>query len=135
MSRIGAIREAVETIVTAAYTTGGEAVTISSDPESIETVPKDQLPHAVILFAEDDPERLAFKQQRRRVNGQVVLAAFAISRETMDARIEAIRDAIFSDVTLGGLVNDVTAEAGVTISNPEDSIVYGTLDISTEEVF
>jgi hypothetical protein len=135
MSRIGAIRSAVESIVSGVYTAASETVTISSDPKSFETVPKNQLPHAIILFVEDEPERLAFKQQRRRVTGQINLAAWNIARETMDLRIEAIRDALFASVTLGSLVTDVVAESGVTISNPEDSIVYGTLDISTEEVF
>jgi hypothetical protein len=53
----------------------------------------------------------------------------------VNARIEAIRDLIFADHTLTSTVDDIVCEAGVAYSTPDDPITYGTLDISTEEVF
>ena len=135
MSRLGAIQNAVGVHVTAAFTAAGETVTLGYDPIDIDTVPKDQFPYAILLFAEEDPERLAFKQERRRVSGTVAIAMINATRENVNARIEAIRDLIFADETLNSSVDDITCEAGRCVSNPDDEIKYGTLDISTEEVF
>ena len=137
MSRLNAIRSAVATIVTDHFTTASETVTLSADPDSMESLQLTDFPFARIIFVEEEPERLAFKQERRRVTGQIAIAMFgeSVTRETVDSRIEGIRDAIFADETLGGLVDDISAEAGAAISNPDDGKVYGTLDISTEELF
>lgn len=137
MSRLNDIRSAVVTIVGTVFTAAGETVTTSADPDTFEGLPDEQFPHARILFIEEEPERLAFKQQRRRVVGDIAIAMVGetITRETVDTRLQAIRDAIFADETLGGLVDDITAESGITISNPDESKVYGTLEITTEEVF
>ena len=135
MSRLGAIQTAVGVHVTAAFTAAGETVTLGYDPNAFETVPKDQFPYARIIFVEEEPERLAFKQERRRVVGQVAIGMLDATREDVDSRIEAIRDLIFADETLSSTVDDITCEAGETISNPDDPKKYGTLDISTEEVF
>ncbi len=133
MSRLDSIRTAVGAHVTAQVS----GVTLSADPMSFESLKKEDYPHALILFEEESPERLSFKQQRRRVAGEITLAirGETDTRETMDAHIEAIRDAIFADEYLGATVDDLTAEAGLTISNPEDRVIYGRLDIATEEVF
>lgn len=137
MSRLNDIRTAVAVHVSAAYTAAGETVTLSSDPKSFDSVPADQFPHAIILFIEEEPERLSFKQERRRVVGEIHLcdAGETVTREVMDSRIEAIRDLIFADPYLSASVDDLTAEAGATISNPTARKVYGSLDVTTEEVF
>ena len=135
MSRLGAIQTAVGVHVTQAFTDAGETVTLKYDPDAFDAVQKSELPCAIVLFVEEDPERLAFKQQRRRVSGRVVICMIEADREDVDARIEAIRDLIFADETLTATVDDIACEAGVTISSPDDQKKYGTLDISTEEVF
>jgi hypothetical protein len=137
VSRLNDIRTSVVAIVDTAFTAAGETVTTSADPDSFESLNQDEYPHARIIFVEEDPERLAFKQQRRRVIGEVAIGMSdeATTRETVDSIIEDIRDGIFADETLGGLVDDITAEAGVTFSNPDERKVFGTLEISTEEVF
>ena len=135
MSRLGAIQTAVGVHVAAAFTAEGETVTLSYDPNAFDAVQKSELPYARILFVEEEPERLAFKQERRRVTGQVAICMIEADSEDVDARIEAIRDLIFADETLTATVDDIACEAGVTISNPDDPKKYGTLDISTEEVF
>ncbi len=135
MSRLDSIRTAVAAHVTTAFTDAGDTVTLKADPQAFDVLPKDQFPVAIILFGEEDPERLDFKQQRRRVAGRISLAMLDTTREVMDLRIEAIRDLIFGDEDLGDSVDDITAEAGITTSNPDDSKIYGTLDVSTEELF
>ncbi len=57
-SRLQAIRTAVEVHVATAFT----GITISNKPTVIGELPKDQFPHALVLFFEEDPERLDFKQ-------------------------------------------------------------------------
>ena len=135
MSRLNDIRTLVAAHVTTAFTAASETVTLSADPQALDVIPKDQLPYARIIFDEEEPERLAFKQERRRIVGDISLAMADTTRETMDSRIEAIRDLIFADETLGSTVDGIIAEQGVTGSNPDDSTVYGTLGITVEEVF
>jgi len=137
-SRLSLIRTAVETHIT----TGFAGVTFSDTPLAFDTIPKDQFPFAVVLFSEEDPERLDFKQERRRVNGQAIVAILVAStstvtatREIMDLGIQGVRDAIFGDPYLTATVDDVSVNAGVAFSGQDDPIVYGTLDIATEEVF
>ncbi|GAF91738.1 unnamed protein product, partial [marine sediment metagenome] len=66
LSRLSAIRTAVQTHITTGFTAAG-TVTFSDTPVAFDTVPKDQFPFAVCVFVEDEPERLDFKQERRRV--------------------------------------------------------------------
>lgn len=134
-SRMYAISAAVQAHITTAFTNASLTVTIVTDPESFATTDKSAFPRALVLFEEEEPERLDFKQQRRRVNGEVHLGVFHTTREAMDALIEGIRDLIVADDTLGGLVDYTVCEAGQTFSGPEDPLVYGQLDVSTEEVF
>ena len=145
-SRLSAIRTAVKTHITTGFTAAG-TVTFSDTPVAFDTVPKNQMPFAVVLFVEDEPERLDFKQERRRISGHVIVgilrasdATVAATREIMDLALEDTRDAIFADPYLldgypSETVDDVSCEAAVAYSSPEDPIVYGTIDISTEEVF
>lgn len=137
MSRLNSIRTAVATHVTTAFTGYGETVTLFADPDSFDNVRQQSFPCARILFVEEAPERLPFKQERRRVVGEVAIAMYGetITRETVDLRIQSIRDRIYADPYLSASVDSIVAEAGITISNPDDRIVYGTLDITTEEVF
>ncbi len=135
MSRLGSIATAVAAHVTTAFTNASDTVTIKSNPEAFDSIPKNEFPVAIVLFEEAEPERLDFKQQRRRVDGRIALAKQDTTREIMDLRIEAIRDLIFADEYLSATVDDITAEAGLTTSNPDDGTTYGTLDIATEEVF
>ena len=135
MSRLNDIRTAVAAHVTTAFTNASETVTLYANPNTFESLPEEKFPAAIVLFVEEDPERLDFRQQRRRVVGEVAIAMMATTRETVDARLEAIRDLIFADEDLSASVDDITAEAGITFSSPYDSKVYGSLEITTEEVF
>ncbi len=136
MSRLAAIQDAVEVIAKAAFTTGGETLTVTHDPEAFEGLAKDKFPRAMVIFVEEDPERLDFRQQRRRVTGTVGIGMVDKTREQMDQRIEDIRDLLFADDDLTASVDYIAAEAGTTFSSPDDpKRVYGQLDITTEEVF
>ena len=133
MSRLDSIRTAVAVHVQAAFV--GVTATLLADPDAFDLIPKDQFPVALIIFVEDEPERLDCKQQRRRVSGRITIALLDSTREVMDLQIEGIRDLIFADETLTSTVDDITAEAGITVSNPDGTKIFGTLDVSTEEVF
>lgn len=137
-SRIQAIRTAVEVHIATAFS----GVTISNQETLIENVPKDQFPHAIVLFAEDTPERLDFKQERRIVRGAVQVVVLTTpgdsaetARESMDLGLETLRDAIFADPDLSATVDDVSCEAAITFQGAEDQFVYGTVEIVAEEIF
>jgi hypothetical protein len=137
-SRLSTIRAAIETHVGTAFS----GITISNSPVVLGELSKDQFPHALILFAEDEPERLEFKQERRRVIGSIEIAVLTTpgdtaetTREVVDLNMETLRDAIFADPDLSATVDDVSCEAATTFSGKEDSFVYGTIDIRAEEVF
>jgi hypothetical protein len=140
-SRISSIRSAVEDHITAGFAAAG-TVTFSDTPVSIGDQPADLLPFAVVIVAEDEPERLDFKQERRRVVCNAVVgvavasgATLAATREIVDVGIQGVRDAIFADELLSASVDDVSVNAGVAYSGADDSIVYGELEVQTEEVF
>ncbi len=137
-SRMKSIRTLVEAHLSTAYS----GITISNEPESIEVIPKDQLPYAIVLVSEEEPERLDFKQERRRVVGEIKIAVIATpgataeaTREAMDAKLEAVRDAIFGDPYLTASVDDVSCGKAETRSGPDDVVVYGELDFQTDEIF
>ena len=137
-SRLQAIRTAVEVHVATAFS----GITITNEPTLLDDLPKNQHPHAVILFREEDPERLDFKQERRRVRGEVHIVvlttpgdAAETTREVVDLGMEVLRDAIFADETLTSTVDDVSCDAAEVVSGKEDTKVYGELEVITEEVF
>jgi hypothetical protein len=132
------IRTAIETHVATAFS----GITITNEPIQLGSLSKDQFPHAMILFAEEEPERLEFKQERRRIIGSIEVAILTTAgdtaeatRETVDNNMETLRDAIFADPDLSDTVDDVSCDAAVTFSGTEDTFVYGTIDIRAEEVF
>lgn len=135
MSRLGDIQTAVAIHAQAAFTAASEMLTVTDQPVAWDDVPKDLLPRAYIYFTEEEPERLAFKQQRRRVGGLVNVCMVGATMAVMNNRLEAIRDLIFDDETLTSTVDDITVEASVAYSDADDEKTYGTLDIATEEVF
>lgn len=137
-SRLQAIRIAVEVHVATAFS----GITITNEPMVLGQLQKHLFPHAIVLFSEEDPERLDFKQERRRVIGEVQIAVLTTpgdaadtTREVVDLGMEALRNAIFADPDLTSTVDDVSCGAAITFSGKEDTLVYGTLDIVAEEVF
>jgi len=137
-SRLKAIRTAIEVHVSASFS----GITITNKPTLLDDLPRDQFPHAVILFFEDEPERLDFKQERRRVRGTIDVAVVTTpgataeaTREALDLEFEALRDAIFGDETLTSTVDDVSCDAVLISSGEEDTIVYGRVEVLAEEVF
>ena len=57
------------------------------------------------------------------------------TRETVDLNIQTFRALIFGDETLTDTVDDVSCDAAEVFSGEEDTIVYGTVEVTTEEVF
>ena len=138
MSRLAAIRAAVEIHVD----TGFSGISIVNQPVSFDQFSADEFPVALVVFGEEEPERLAYKQERRRVNGRVAIGVLVpadstveATREVVDAGIEDIRDAIYGDEDLGGTVDDISCDSGLAYSSRDETMVYGTLDVVTEEVF
>ena len=137
-SRLNAIRAAVETHVNTAFSNP----TIFNEPILIDDQSGDKFPIAMILFREEEPERLDFKQERRRVRGEIHIAVLTTpgdtaeaTREAVDLQMETLRDAIFADETLTDTVDDVSCDAADIFSGKEDTKVYGLIEIVAEEVF
>jgi len=137
-SRLKDIRTAIETHVNTAFSNP----TIYNEPTRIKGLPKNEFPVAIIFFREDDPERLDFKQERRRIRGEIHIGVLTDSgdaaetvREEVDLNMQTLRDAIFADETLTDTVDDVSCEAAEVFSGSDDTIVYGEIEIVAEEVF
>jgi len=138
-SRLNSIRAAVEVHVGTAFS----GITITNEPIEFDPMPpKDQFPHAVVLFFEEEPERLDFKQERRRVRGEIRVAVLTTpgdtaetTRETVDLNMQTLRDAIFADPDLTSTVDNVSCDAAEVFSGKEDTLVYGTIEVVAEEVF
>ena len=134
--------KAIRTLVEAHLTTGFTGITFTNEPTTFEDIDKSRFPHAIVLFAEEEPERLDFKQERRRVVGHALVAILTTpgdtaetARESMDVQLQGVRDAIFADPYLTASVDDVRVAAAETISGPSDAYVYGEIEIIAEEVY
>ncbi len=137
-SRLKAIRTAIETHVNTAFSNP----TIYNEPTRLDGLPKNEFPVVVVLFREEDPERLEFKQELRRIRGEIRIGELAPSseaaedtRETVDLNMQTLRDEIFGDETLTSTVDDVSCDAAEAYSGKNGVLVYGTIEIVTEEVF
>jgi hypothetical protein len=135
MSLVEDVTNQVIAITQNAFTAEGLTVSVYTDPQAFDVIPADDFPASIVIFGEEDPERLDFKQERRRVFGTVALSLLnteMTERAQVDDLIEGIRDGVFADPYLSGLVDDIVAEAGVTVTNPEASKAYGSLEITAE---
>jgi hypothetical protein len=136
-SRAKSIRLLIEAHVSTAIS----GVTIINEPVAMDSLRLEDFPAAVVLVSEEEPERLAFKQERRRVSCLVQIGKIIGDAEQEAAReivlgwIEAIRDAIFADETLTDTVDDVTVGATPVYSQKDDGRVYAVIEVATEEVF
>jgi len=137
-SRLKSIRTAIEVHVGTAFT----GITIANDPVDLGQIPKNELPHARVTFVEEEPERLDFKQERRRAKGLIEVAVLPTpgttaeaTRETVDLNLESLRDAIFGDPNLTSTVDDASCNGAEVWSGREDPLVYGTIEVTVEEVF
>jgi len=137
-SRATTIRGLIETIIT----TADSNLTFSYDPVLFDNVPKDQFPHCIILTEEEAPERLDFKQERRRVLTTVWLgylvtpgSTAAATREALQLILEAIRDGIFADPDLTSTVDGSTISDTGIAQGRDEMRIYGSLEVTSEEVF
>ena len=96
--------KAIRTLVEAHLTTGFTGITFTNEPKAFDDIPRDKFPHAIVLLKEDDSERLDFKQERRRVVAEVLVALITTpgdtaeaARESMDLQLQGLRDAVFAD--------------------------------------
>ena len=140
MSRAKTIRSAIESKLNLSIS----GITITNEPRTFQNIPDNEYPHAIVLTTEEEPESLDFKQERRRVSVSVLVAivttpgdAAEAAREAMDLNMEAVRDAIFAEDQLDDptIVDYARVGKSETISGPDSTIVYGELDILTEEIF
>jgi hypothetical protein len=138
VSREKTIRQLIETQIYAAI----PEITFSYDPVSIDDIPSDQFPHCVILVDEEEPERLPFKQERRRVVVESLLAyiidagvSAETAREIVKYPMQVLRDAIFADPDLSSTVDGASLGAATVYQGREDNRVYCVFAVQTEEVF
>ena len=133
-----AIRALVETHLATVFS----GITIGNEPTLTDVIPKQNFPYATVLVEEEEPERLDFKQERRRVVGSIEVVIHTTSgataeatREAMDVQLEAVRDAIFGDPYLTSSVDDASCGKAETRSGADDVYVYGEIDFLTEEIY
>lgn len=137
-SRATTIRDLIATIVTTQVPT----MNLSYDARAFDEISNDLFPHCMILTAEDEPETLAFKQERRRVVTTLMIgykpsptATHSANRETLQYDLELIRDAIFADPDLSSTVDGSSVGASAIAYGRDGSTVFGTLEITSDEVF
>jgi hypothetical protein len=116
-------------------------VTIINQATAFESIPEQQFPVAVVVFNEQEPEYLAFKQERRKINGTVYVGkrregtTVPASVEVVNGWIDAFRDAMFGDTTLSSTVDGVVVGSASVFGMVDDNIVYGEIDVNVDEVF
>jgi len=138
MSDISDIVDAILTEVEAAVS-GVTALTTVVHPDDR---PDEDFPLATVLQTEYDVEPLDYLQENRVWTVSVVLWEEASkqsgdglgTRETMQTKLEAIRDKIVADPTLGGTCDRAMCVTAIPESNPDASRIAGVFVVRAERV-
>ena len=131
MSVIGDIVDAIIVDV-------GVAVTgIDTEKENIpiSSLKAEDLPHVRVIGSLFQSEPLDdFLQEQHRWEVELMLVQDGGTRETLETKIEAIRDQIFADPTLGAKVERAYMQSSVPHSQPDAAKVIGILVVIAEKV-
>lgn len=130
MSDAGAILTALTTIVETAV----DGVTVAVDPTSFTKLTTDNLPYCILTHEPYASEQLVYAQERRT---WVVLGQLAVNggtREATQLLLEAIRDAVLADPTLGSSVDSAFCAPNDAFTNPDDPRVFGDFNVTAEKV-
>jgi hypothetical protein len=121
------------TALTADVQAAVSGVTVGTDPINFDQLAAVDLPYCVLVVAEYTAEHLDWGQEQRTWAVVGVLAQGGGTREQMQTKLEAIRDQVFADPTLGSAVDRATCAPLDTESNADDTRVFGVFSVEAEK--
>ena len=130
MSDAGDILTALTTDVEAAIS----GVTVGTDPITSDDLTAGQLPYCVLLQIEYGAEPLEWGQENRTWTVAGGIVQNGGTREQMLVKLEAVRDQVNADTTLGGTVDRAQVAVVAYYSHPDDARVFGEFSVSAEQV-
>jgi hypothetical protein len=130
MSDAGDILSAISTDVAAAVS-GVTVSLLAEDPKKIGTA---TMPWCRLLMVDYSVEPLDYAQEERTWTIAGLVVEDAGTRETMQTKLEAIRDQVFADATLGSVVKRATCATLVPYSSPDDARIMGEFFVSAVKV-
>ena len=130
MSDAGDIVAAILADVSAAVSLGGSSV----ESVSVESLPEDSFPFAMIVQTDYSSDRLDWIQEQRSwiISGQLFQRGG--TRDDMQTKLEAVRDQLAADPTLGGVVDDATVDVAVPDSHPDAETIAGEFSVQALKV-
>ena len=130
MSDASDIVDAVLAHITAAVS----GVTTLEEVVQPDERPAEDFPLAMILRTEYEPEPLDWLQENRTWTVAVALWQAGGTRAEMETKLEAIRDRIVADPTLGGASERSIFADAVPESHPDDSRIGAAFVVRAEKV-
>ena len=130
MSDAGDIVSAILADVSAAVTLGASSV----EPVSVENLPDDDFPFAMIVQTDYETERLDWLQEQRTWTVTGELYQRGGTRAEIQTKLEAIRDQVVADPTLGGACHDATVALAVPDSSPDSENLAGRFAVQATRV-
>lgn len=130
MSVIGDIIDAIITDIGTAI--GG--VTTEKENVSIAQLKSEDLPRVRVVGSLFESDPLDFLQETHRWTVELMLVQSGGTRETLETKIEAIRDQIFADPTLGAKVDRAYMQSSVPHSQPDAKRLIGRIVVIAEKV-
>ncbi|GAF94969.1 unnamed protein product [marine sediment metagenome] len=131
MSDAGDIITAILADVTAAV----DGVETSEESVAFETVLKEKLPFVSVIEASYEvDESLEWGQENRIWTFTGTVAQLGGTRETMQAKLDAIRDQVLTDRTLGSTVDTAIFAGTVPASHPDATRIMGAFGVRAEKV-
>jgi hypothetical protein len=130
MSDVSDISDAIVAAVEAAVA-GSEAVVGNL---AIDTVASDRFPIAEIVQTGNEPEPLPWRQENQVWLFECAMYQKGGTRQTMQTKLEAIRDGVRADPTLSGACDRASCAALVPESHVDSRLVTGVFVIRAEKV-
>jgi hypothetical protein len=130
MSDIGDIL----TALTADIEAGVSGVTVSLLPTTYDEIVSKDLPYCVLALVDYSVDPLEWGQEERTWTIAGSICQDGGTREQMQTKLEAIRDQIFADQTLGATVDRATFAPGVPFSHSDSQHVFGEFGVRAEKV-
>jgi hypothetical protein len=130
MSDVSDIVDAVLVEVASAVS----GVTTSKEVVQPDTRPAEDFPFAMVVQTEYDTEPLPWLQENRIWTISGALWQADGTRDTMETKLEAIRDEIFGNPTLSGACDQASCVVLVPESHPDDRLIAGLFVVRAEQV-
>lgn len=130
MSVIGDVIDAIIVDVKAAVS----GIDTETENLAISALTTQHLPHVRVVASEFEAEALEFRQELHRWTVELTLVQSHGTRESLELKVEAIRNQIFADPTLGGAVDRAVMQSAVPHSQPDAERMQGSIIVTAEKV-